>query len=419
MTDEQNPTRKLRAILSADVKGYSLLMADDEAYTLSKLKECRNIIAMQIEQHNGRVIDSPGDNILADFASAVEAVRCAVEIQIVLKEKNENLLDGKKLEFRIGVNVGDVIQDADRIYGHGVNVAARIEDLADPGGVCISRNAYDHIREKLDFGYEYLGDHSVKNIKHPVRVYRVLMDPADAGKLIGEKSERAKKKWFLPVAIVSAIILTSIVWNFIQSITKPDIKPASIENMAFPLPDKPSIAVLPFNNMSNDPKQEYICDGFTEQIITSLSKISGLFVIARNSSFSFKGKTIKVQHVAEQLGVRYILEGSIQKIGEKVRITSQLIDAIAGHHLWADTYDRELKDIFALQDEITLKILSAIGAELTKGERARIYAKGTKNLEAYITVMKGYEHFERTGKEENLIARKLAREAIELDSRVQ
>jgi len=187
--------------------------------------------------------------------------------------------------------------------------------------------------------------------------------------------------------------------------------------MAFPLPDKPSIAVLPFNNMSNDPKQEYICDGFTEQIITSLSKISGLFVIARNSSFSFKGKAIKVQHVAEQLGVRYILEGTIQKTGEKVRITSQLIDSIAGHHLWAETYDRELKDIFALQDEITLKILSAIGAELTKGERARIYAKGTKNLEAYITVVKGYEHFERTGKEENLIARKLAREAIELDSK--
>ena len=278
-TDQNKVIRKLRAILSADVKGYSLLMSDDEAFTIRTLKEYRGIMSDLIKQHNGRVVDSPGDNVLAEFASVVDAVTCATEIQKVLKEKNKNLPDNRKLEFRIGVNIGDVVQDGDRIYGNGVNVAARIEGLSEPGGVSISRNAYGQIKDKLTFGYEYIGEHEVKNIKDPIRVYKVLLDSEDAGKLIGEEPRRPKKKWFLPVVVVAAIIATSIVWYFYQNTIKPEIEPALIENMAYPLPDKPSIAVLPFDNMSGDPEQDYIGDGLSENIISALSISSKLFVI--------------------------------------------------------------------------------------------------------------------------------------------
>ena len=340
-TDQDKVIRKLRAILCADVKGYSLLMADDEAFTIKTLKEYRNIMSVHIQQHTGRVVDAPGDNMLAEFASAVEAVQCAVEIQKALNMKNENFPEDKRLQFRIGVNIGDIVQDGDSIYGAGVNVAARIEGLADPGGVCISRNAYDHIKDKLKLGYEYLGEHEVKNIKDPVRVYKVLLDPEDAGKLIGEEPTRIRKKWVVPVVIVAAIILTSLAWYFIQGVIKPDIEPASLDRMAYPLPDKPSIAVLPFDNMSGDPEQGYFSDGLTEQIISALSKVAYLFVIARNSTFTYKGKPVKMQQVAEELGVRYVLEGSVQKAGDRVRITVQLIDALKGHHLWSERYDRK------------------------------------------------------------------------------
>jgi len=415
MTDTQKTTRKLRAILSADVKGYSLLMADDESSTVEKLKEYLESMSALIQLHSGRVVDAVGDNLLAEFSSAVDAVQCAVEIQKDLKEKNDTLPESKRIEFRIGINIGDVIQEGGRIHGSGVNVAARIEGLAEPGGICISRNAFDHIKEKLSFGYEYLGDREVKNIKDPVRIYKVLIDPEDAGKLITPDPTVSASKWIWPTVVVATVVLTLIGYQVYRQIAGPKFEQASVEKMAFALPENPSIAVLPFDNMSGDPQQDYICDGLSEQIITSLCKVSGLFVIARNSSFSFKGKAVKVQQVAEQLGVRYVLEGSLQKSGDKVRITVQLIDAITGYHLWAETYDREFQDIFALQDEITIKILGSVGAELTKGERARVYTKGTNNLEAYIKVSKGYEHFERQGKEENLLARKFAKEAIDLD----
>jgi len=374
-TDQDKVIRKLRAILSADVKGYSLLMSDDEAFTIRTLKEYRGIMSDLIKQHNGRVVDSPGDNVLAEFASVVDAVTCATEIQKVLKEKNKNLPDNRKLEFRIGVNIGDVVQDGDRIYGNGVNVAARIEGLSEPGGVSISRNAYGQIKDKLTFGYEYIGEHEVKNIKDPIRVYKVLLDSEDAGKLIGEEPRRPKKKWFLPVVVVAAIIATSIVWYFYQNTIKPEIEPALIENMAYPLPDKPSIAVLPFDNMTGDPEQEYFSDGVSEEIITALSKTDQLFVIARNSTFSYKDKPVKVKQIAEELGVRYVLEGSVRKSEDQVRITAQLIDAISGHHLWAERYDIEMKNIFSLQDEITLKIMSSLQVKLTEGEQARIWSK--------------------------------------------
>jgi len=415
MPTEQETIRKLRAILSADVKGYSLLMADNEAQTIQTLKAYRQIMFDLIVQHSGRVIDSPGDNLLAEFGSAVDAIESAVDIQKRLKKENAGFGDDKKLQFRIGINIGDVVQDEDRIYGSGVNIAARIEGLADPGGICISRNAYDHIKDKLKLGYEYLGQHEVKNIKHPVRVYRVLSDPDDAGKLIGKEPKLAKKKWVLPLAVVAAIIVTSIVWHFYQSTTKPDFEPTSVEKMAFPLPEKPSIAVLAFDNMSSDPDQEYFSDGLSEEIITALSKIPYLFVIARNSSFSYKGKPVKIRQVAEELGVRYVLEGSVRRAGGRVRVTAQLIDAIKGHHLWAERYERELKDTFALQDEITGNILSALAVKLTRGEQATIRPKGTDNLEAHLKILQAIWYGYRMTKEGHFRARQLAEEVMALD----
>ena len=401
MPNEQKVIRKLRAILSADVKGYSLLMADDEAFTIHTLKAYRQIMSDLIEHHSGRVVDSPGDNLLAEFASAVDAVQCAVEIQKRLKIENDRLAENKRLQFRIGVNIGDVVQDGDRIYGGGVNVAARIEGLADPGGVSISRSAYDQIMGKLALGFEYLGDHEVKNVKNPVRVYKVLMDPGDAGKLLGEKPGRAKKKWFLPIALVAAIIVTSIVWYFYQTVNKPDIEPASVEEMTFPLPDKPSIAVLAFDNLSGDPEQEYFSDGISEEIITALSKTDQLFVIARNSTFTYKGKPVKVKQVAEELGVRYVLEGSVRKAEDRVRITAQLIDAISGHHLWADSYDRDIKEIFAVQDEITMKIVTALQIKLTEGEQARTWGKNISNIDLRFKLMEALSLW-RKGTEESI-----------------
>jgi len=412
---ENSDHRKLTAILCADVKGYSRLMGEDESYTVGALKECRKVFAENIQKHAGRVVNAPGDSILAEFPSVVSAIQCAVEIQNQLDDRNADLPDNRKMVFRIGVNLGDVIQSEDAIYGDGVNIAARIEALAEPGGVSISRTVFNQVRNKLPFGYEYQGEHQVKNITNPVKVFKLLTASEDAGKLVGMEPIVSASKWIWPTAVVAAVIVALIGYHVYQEIAGSKFEPASVEKMAYDLPDKPSIAVMPFDNLSGDPQQEYICDGLSEQIITSLSKVSGLFVIARNSSFSFKGKAVKVQQVAEQLGVRYVLEGSLQKSGDKVRITAQLIDAITGHHLWAETYDRELQDIFALQDEITIKILGSVGAELTTGERARVYAKGTNNLEAYIKVSKGYEHFERQGKEENILARKFAKEAIDLD----
>jgi adenylate cyclase len=340
-----------------------------------------------------------------------------VEIQRELAEHNAEMPENRKMKFRIGINLGDVIAEGKRIYGDGVNIAARLEGLADVGGICISGTVYDAIEIKIGLEYEFLGEQEVKNIDKPIRAYRVLSYPGAAAHRVVKAKKAEGKKWrkltTAAVAVITVAAVAAIVWN--SYLRPPVIEKASIEKMAFTLPDKPSIAVLPFNNMSGDPEQEYLGDGFTEQIIANLSMIPNLFVIARNSAFSFKGKAVKVQQVAEELGVQYILEGSVQKAVEKVRITAQLIDAITGRHLWAERYDRELKDIFSLQDEITLKIISAVGAEMTSGERTRIISKGTDNVEAYLKVLQGFEHWYRQGIEANLQARKLAEEAIALD----
>ncbi|MEJ2137478.1 MAG: tetratricopeptide repeat protein, partial [Desulfofustis sp.] len=362
----------------------------------------------------GRVVDAPGDNLLAEFSSVVDATECAVKIQQELKTKNEGLPDNQKMNFRIGINLGDVVEEADRIYGDGVNIAARIEGLAEPGGICISRTAFDHVKNKLTIGYEYLGEHRVKNISEPVRVYRILLEPEAAGKVIGEKKPKSRK-WIWAASGALAIIIVVIgvfaIWNYYF---RPSFEPASVENMTFPLPEKPSIAVLPFDNLSGDPDQEYIADGITENIITILSKIPELFIIDRNSVFTYKKKPVKVQQVSEDLGVRYVLEGSVQKSGKQVRINAQLIDAIKGHHIWAERYDRNFEDLFALQDEITKKILKELQIKLTWGETAKIFVE-TDNLKAWEYTIKGLNLFLKGGKENYTTAKELFKQAMELD----
>jgi adenylate cyclase len=408
--------RKLTAILSADVKGYSRLMGEDEAETVKTLTAYRKIMGELIQQHRGRVIDSPGDNILAEFGSVVDAMKCAVKIQETLKRKNAELPANRRMDFRIGVNLGDVIEEEDRIYGDGVNIAARLEGLADGGGICISGTAFDQVKHKLSVGYQYLGKQTVKNIPDPVRAYKVLMESEAAGKVIGEKEPKETRWGWKAVAGVAVLVLVlgGFVWNFYWR--TPKIEPASKEKMAFPLPDKPSIAVLPFVNMSGDPKEEYFSDGLTEQIITSLSLLDKLFVIARNSTFVYKGKPVKIQKVAEDLGVRYVMEGSVQKSGDRVRITAQLIDALTGGHLWSEHYDKEAKDIFALEDEITLKVVRAMEVELTEGEQARLWGKrSTTNLKAFEKNQQGRSFLNRVTKQNNDTARQLFEEAIALD----
>jgi len=406
--------RKLAAILSADVKGYSRLMGDDEEHTVKTITAYRKTISDLIFKHKGRVVDSPGDNILAEFGSALNAVNSAIEIQETLKEKNADLPDSRKMVFRIGINLGDIIHEGDRIYGDGVNVAARIEGLSDPGGVCISRNVYDQVKKKLtDLGYEYIGAHDVKNISEPVRVYKILTEPEYAGKVIGAPKPVWTRKATAALVVLAVVACALAAWNFY--IRRLSIEPASIKKMAFPLPDKPSIAVLPFDNLSGDSEQDYFSDGITESIITALSNVSNLFVIARNSTFTYKGKPVKVQQVAQELGVRYVLEGSVQRSGDRVRITAQLNDALKGHHLWAEQYDRKLDEIFVLQDDITARVAMALEVKLTEGEQARIRRGKTDNPKAYEYFLRGLEICRRFTKEDNAQARKLFEKAVEID----
>ena len=411
---EQDFKRKLTAILSADVKGYSRLMREDEEATVRTITNYREVIGSVVRKHRGEVVDSPGDNILAEFASVVDAVRGAVEIQEELKVRNAELPENRRMEFRIGINLGDVIHEEKRIYGDGVNVAARVESLADAGGICVSRSAYDQVKDKLSLGYEYLGEHSVKNIAEPVRIYRVLMEPEDAGKVIGEKRvepKRGQRVAFAVVIVLLLVIGSLLIWRT----ASPPVEVASVEKMAFPLPEKPSLAVLPFDNLSGDSSQDYFSDGITENVIAALSNVSNLFVIARNSTFTYKGKPVKVQQVAEELGVRYVLEGSVQRSEDRVRITAQLIDALTGHHLWAERYDRKFGDIFALQDDITEQVAMALEVKLTEGEQARIRRGKTDNPEAYEYFLRGLEVGRKFTKEDNAQARKLFEKAVELD----
>jgi class 3 adenylate cyclase/TolB-like protein len=321
--------RKLTAILSADVEGYSRLMGEDEDATIRTLTTYRELMSTLIHKHRGRVVDSPGDNLLDEFGSVVDAVRCAVEIQEELRVRNAELPENRKMQFRIGINLGDVVEEGERIYGDGINIAARVEGLAEGGGICISGTVYDSIKNKLTLSYESIGEHAVKNIKEPVRVYRMRVGPEAAA-----HKEARPKRWMWPaLAAVIALILVFVavaLWNFY--LRRPSMEPASIERMAYPLPDKPSIAIPPFTNMSGDPDQEYIGDGLSENIISALSISSQILVIARNSTFIYNGMPVKVQQVAEELGVKYVLECNVQSVGDLLRITAQLIDALTD--LW-------------------------------------------------------------------------------------
>ena len=412
--------RKLAAILCTDAVGYSRLMGEDEARTLATLKAHLRLIGSLVEKHRGRVVATHGDSLLAEFGSVVDAVQCALEIQDDLKGRNEELPEASRMPFRIGINLGDIIEEEGNVYGDGVNVAARLETLAEPGGVCVSGTAYDQVKNKLNVGYQSMGEHSVKNIAEPVRAYRVR---ADSGKKGGRPGWRGmlphleKRLDLVKVIVLALSVVVGIIglWRSHHRAVSPSPGVASVRRMALPLPDMPSIAVLPFENMTGDPKQEFFTDGFTEEIITSLAKISSLFVISRNSSFTYKGKPVKVQQVSEELGVRYVLEGSIQKSGNRVRINAQLIDAVSGKHLWSEHYDRSMKDIFALQDEINLKILTALQVQLTAGEQARVWAKGTKNLDAYLKLMQVRENVLQMNMESLARARRLAEETIALD----
>jgi len=364
----------LAAILAADIAGYSALMGSNEASTVRDLKEHQAVVLPMIGQFGGRVIDTAGDGILAEFGSVVNAVECAVAVQETMAKRNAAVEQRLRMQYRIGINQGDVMFDEARVYGDGINVAARLEGIAEPGGLCVSGKVHDEIRGKIELAYEDIGEQRLKNIAQPVRVYRV--------KLSGAKGASPRP---------------------------------GEENVRLAMPAKPSIAVLAFNNMGGDPEQEYFADGISEDIITALSKLSQLFVIARNSSFTFKGRNVNVQEVGRNLSVRYVLEGSVRKSGNRVRITAQLIDATSGGHLWAERFDRDLSDIFAVQDDVTQQIVGALELNLTAGDQQRLATEHTDNLEAYDCFLRGREQWWRLTKGSIIQARELFQRAIELE----
>jgi TolB-like protein/class 3 adenylate cyclase/Tfp pilus assembly protein PilF len=348
--DEARVERRLAAVLAGDVAGYSRLMGVDEEGTLRQLKAHRKeLVDPKITEHRGRIVKTTGDGMLVEFVSVVDAVRCAVDIQRSMIERNAGVPTESRIQFRIGINVGDIISDNNDIYGDGVNVAARLEALAEPGGIMVSRNVHDQVRDKLSFGFQDMGEQPVKNIARPIGVYQV-----------------------------------SLVQNAAPIVAKGDVVAAKTEVSSA---NRPSIAVLPFANISGDPEQEYFADGISEDIITGLSKLRWFFVIARNSSFTYKGKAVDVKRVSRELGVRYVLEGSVRKGGNRVRITAQLIDASTGNHIWADRYDGDLTDVFALQDEITKKVVAAIEPKLLEAEGVRSQGRSPEDLDAWDTVM--------------------------------
>ena len=419
----KNVRRKIAAILSADVVGYSRLMEADELATVRTLESYRRTVSSLIQQHNGQVIDSPGDNILSEFGSVVDAVQCAVEIQQVIKAKNTDLPDNRKMELRVGINLGDVIEEGDRIYGDGINIASRIEGLADAGGICISGSAYEQIKSKLALGYEDLGEHSVKNISWPVQVYRIPMG-SDTEIRARKAKSAGERKWrnvaIAMFLVIGLLIFSAAVWYFCfytpsTEVATTETTAAHVKKAGPSLSKIPSIAVLPFENMSGDPQQEYFSDGMTEEIITKLSMNSMLTVIARNSTFYYKGKHVKIQQIGQELGVRYVVEGSFRKAGNNIRITAQLVDVATGGHLWARTYDRELKDIFSLQDEIAHQIVAALNVESFAAERSRAMRIPTENLTAYDFWLQGAEHRARLTNDEIRESRSFYEKAIELD----
>jgi adenylate cyclase len=401
----QNRTkRKLTAILSTDVVGYSRMMEADEAWTIQSLEENKRLISKLVEEYEGRVVDAPGDNLLAEFNSVVNAVECAVKIQQQLKKKNDNLVESRRMIFRIGVNLGDVIEEDGKIFGNGVNIAARLEGLAEPGGICISRTAFDQVSTKLDLGYEFLGEHNVKNITVPVRVYRVLTDSKSAGKVIGEKKVTQRQPRLIITSTIIVIIIAAgltgwIIYSHQSQKISPTSPIAGKTPAASDLKVHPkTIAVLPFENLSPEKDQEYFADGIAEELLNDLTRIKELEVRGRTSSFYFKGKNETLQTISKMLDVEYILEGSVRKVDKKVRITVQLINTREDKHLWSETYDRTLDDIFTIQDSIAQSVADAMQITLGVGELGNTPGM-TKNIAAYDAYLAGLSFSRQLGRE--------------------
>jgi adenylate cyclase len=400
--------RRLAAILAADIVSYSRLMGEDEEATLSALKSHREaLVDPKIAEHHGRIVKTTGDGMLVEFPSVVEAVSCAVEIQTGMAERNAKLAEDRRMLFRIGINLGDVIVENGDLYGDGVNVAARLEALAKPGGICVRRTVRNQVRDKLSLDFEDMGEIPVKNIARPIRVFRILTEMEAP-----TPTKRSEWPWLKPVAIATVLLAITVVGAGVWLTTwRNDMKTPPISSKAY----ETSIAVLPFDNMSGDLEQDYFSDGITEDLITDISRISGLFVIARNTMFTYKGRAVNVQEVGRELGVRYILEGSVRKAGDQVRINAQLIDVEHGQHLWSDRFDRHLTDIFALQDEITRKIVTALAVELTGDEEIRLGRATQVDPEAYDMLLRGLEHYRRYTQASNADAREFFKKAIALD----
>ena len=412
--------RKLTAILSADVAGYSRLMQDDEAATVNTLESYKQAFFDLIKQHRGRVVDSPGDNLLAEFVSVVDAVQCAVAVQKEFHAHNAELPENRRMLFRIGVNLGDVIEEGERIYGDGVNIAARLESLADPGGICVSKTAFDHIESKLPLGYEFLGEQTVKNIAKPVGAYKVLMESRITTKPGLPDVQKSKTPKTLKIALgclaaLLVVIGAAAVWQFALHKAPPAVEKVDLRKVVFAPPDKTSIAVLPFQNMTGDPEQEYFSEGVAEQLISGLSQSPDIYVTSRTSSFAYKGKSMTAQQIADQLGVRYLLEGSVHRDAEQVRINVQLIDGRTGNHIWAERFDRKFEDIFALQDQITMGVMAFLNAKFTVGAAADLQFSRPSNLKAYEYYLKGIYHIQRRNQQDILTAGKMYEEAIKLD----
>jgi adenylate cyclase len=395
-------------------------MGENEEATLRTLSSHRKLIDSLIEQHHGRFVNSAGDSVLAEFASVVNAVQCAVEIQTTLKTENSSLPPERRMEFRIGINLGDVMVDGEQIYGDGVNVAARLESLADPGGICVSDTVHAQIKNKLALAYEDLGAQSVKNLAEPVRVFRVMLEGRAANLAATKATHRSlRKHWRAGVFSLAGLALVAAVIVFVQHLSlRPPTTTASIppaQKPAPPLPSVPSIAVLPFTNMSGDREQEYFSDGITDDLTTALSRIPNLFVIARTSAFTYKGKAAKVQDIGRELGVQYLLEGSVRKAGDTLRITAQLVDATTGDHLWAGHYDRPLRDIFLLQDEIGTKIVTTLKLRLSVEKWREWAGQHTDNLEAYDYYLRCVGYGLTFTEEDNAKGGRMCEKALELD----
>ena len=410
--------RKLAAILHADVVGFSRLMGENEAQTHQALGMLRRAIDPLIVAHGGRIVGTAGDSLLADFSSVVEALNCAIDMQRAAWAVNEPIPQQRRLELRIGVNLGDVIVDGDNIFGDGVNIAARLEGLARPGTICISHTVYDQVRNKLDLEYRPLGSHRVKNIAQPVRAYAVAI-PA------GAPRPRARRRAFFAAAGAAALAAAGLVaWTFqageglVELVglgSKP--KPVEVASLASPvlLANRPSLAVLPFKNLSDDASQEYFSDGITEDIIAALGRFSNLLVLAKSASFQFKGRNLSPGEIGRQLEVRYLLDGSIRRAGDRLRINAELTEAATGRHVWSESYDAELKDIFAVQTDISRRAVGAVAVRLTRIEEERVLAKPTASLAAYELVLRGRETFSHATQKNNDEARQLFQRAIDLD----